>query len=101
MTTTAVPEPEPTGRRRIDPIWILVALGIAGILWGVFHMLGSVHGSDGAARTFAERESYNQVKTRLHEALPGGLTRAAVGGLFLWMASAIHRVRGREDAPRS
>lgn len=88
--TAAPPEPavdapqdrstEPSARRRFGVA--LVVLGICGILWGVFHILGAVGSpSDG---NFANRLPYNEVKRSVHGSFPGGLLRG-FGGLAVAM----------------
>lgn len=68
------------GRRRLGVT--LVVLGICGILWGVFHILGAVGSpSDGS---FANRLPYNEVKRSVHGSFPGGLLRG-FGGLAVAM----------------
>jgi hypothetical protein len=53
---------------------LLIALGIAGILWGVFHVLDAARGSDPTRRS-----TYDEVKPRLQRAFPGGLVRSLAG----------------------
>jgi len=68
-----------------------MAVGLAGVLWGVFHVLGA---TSQAGRTFAERRGYNEVKMAVHERFPGALLRA-FGGLALAIVG--HRVAQRES----
>lgn len=74
--------------------WLLVGLGLAGILWGVFYM--NLHALGGSPRgnDFAHRRSYDQVKGAVHEAFPGFVLRAG-GGLVLLIVGARLRPRAR------
>ncbi len=62
---------------------VLIALGVIGVLWGVFHVLETANGPGTGPKVFAQRRSYNQVKVAVHESLPGGVLRAALGAT-LW-----------------
>lgn len=75
-------KPDAPPRPRIDAGLVLIAIGILGILWGVFHVLDAAYGPGGPPRTFAERRSYDMVKVDVHRAFFGGLLRA-FGGLAL------------------
>ena len=72
---------------------MLLALGILGILWGVFHVLGHAYGADGPARVFAQRESYNEVKTNVHGVFLGGLLRSLAGLVVAWTGARLRRGR--------
>lgn len=62
---------------------LLIALGIAGILWGVFHVLGPV--GDLQRRFPGQRVGYDMVKVEVHRAFLGGLLRSLAGlGLAMW-----------------
>lgn len=85
--------PPPAGdprKRRLGTL--LVVLGLAGILWGVAHVLAAVGGPE--QRDFAHRQTYDEVKPLLHGAAFGGLVRG-LAGLVLAIAGA--RLR-RPDA---
>jgi hypothetical protein len=91
MSWEAPPKP-PQGLRE----WLaalLCAVGLAAVLWGVFHVVGSTRGDRPWAREFEERRSYDQVKVEVHRSLPGGAARAAAGlllivlGRRLWVRS--------------
>jgi len=69
----------------------LIALGILGILWGVFHVLEATRPPPGEP---FRRQTYNEVKPRVHQSFPGGLVRA-LAGLAVAMAG------GRLLAPRA
>jgi len=83
--------------RRIDWGLVLIVLGLAGILWGVFHVLGHAYGPDGPAREFARRPGYDRVKTNVHAVLFGGMLRG-FGGLALAMLGGHVRRRARATA---
>lgn len=60
----------------------LVALGLACILWGVFHVLGAIGGYE--KRDFAHRKTDYEVRKTVHQTFPGGFARAMAGlGLIL------------------
>jgi hypothetical protein len=54
----------------------LIAIGIAGILWGVFHVLAATQPPPGAP---LRRQTYDEVKPRVHRSFAGGLVRALAG----------------------
>ena len=83
-------------RGKVDLGAVLIGLGVLGILWGVLHLLGHMHGAEGPPRTFSERTSYNEAKRNVHGALPGALLRA-LPGLGLAFAGACLR---RRHVPR-
>lgn len=87
---TDAPASPPSPRRRRLAV-ALIVLGLAGILWGVLHVLEAANGPGTGPKTFAERRSYDQVKVAVHESFLGGLARAMVG-LGLVMVGA--RLRG-------
>lgn len=70
----------------------LIALGILGILWGVFHVLAATQPPPGEP---LRRQTYNEVKPRVHAAFAGGLVRALAG---LGVALVGGRLAGRPDA---
>ncbi len=78
---------------------ILIALGLVGILWGVFHILSAV--SDYESKDFAHRKRDYEVRKTVHERYPGALYRALAGlGLALLGArlrSGGERGRGTDD----
>ena len=74
---------------------LLVALGIVGILWGVFHILGAAQGSD---RT--RRSTYDEVKPRVQQAFPGGLVRS-LAGLGIAMIGGRVLAKGRGPGNRN
>ncbi len=55
----------------------LIGLGIAGILWGVFHLLAAVPRPE--QRDFAHRRPYNEVKVALQGAFLGTVVRSLLG----------------------
>ncbi len=57
----------------------LFVLGLALIVWGVFHVLGSIQGDEPWPTEFAERKSYNQVKTAVQGSFFGGFVRGFLG----------------------
>ena len=71
--------PPPTTPRKSLGL-TLTALGLVGILWGVFHVLGAIGGYE--QRDFAHRKTDFQVRSVVHETFPGGFARA-MGGLAL------------------
>ena len=96
------PAPEPSGltsetrRRRLGSI--LIALGVAGILWGVFHLLGAVGGPEQPG--FAHRQTYNEVKPLVHGAMLGAFLRS-FGGLALAIVGARIRANAQSRARAS
>lgn len=77
-------------RRRLGTA--LVVLGLAGILWGVAHVLGAVGGPE--QRDFAHRQTYDEVKPKVQGAMLGGLLRGLAG-----VGLAIAGARLRRSAP--
>ena len=68
----------------------LIALGIVGILWGVFHVLEATRPPPGEPH---RRQTYNEVKPRIHRSFAGGLVRALAGlGLALVGGRVLRRV---------
>lgn len=55
----------------------LIVLGVLGVLWGVFHVLGSV--PKPAKREFAYRTTDFQARSAVHESFGGGVVRALAG----------------------
>jgi hypothetical protein len=55
----------------------LVAVGVAGILWGALHVVLAVGGPERA--DFAHRPRYDEVKPVVHRELFGGLVRSLTG----------------------
>jgi hypothetical protein len=85
-------EPQPaTPRRRLG--LALIALGLAGILWGVFHVLNAIGGYE--ERDFAHRKSDYEVRSVVHETFPGALARS-LAGLALLLAGGRLRRTGAE-----
>lgn len=86
-------------RRRARVGAVLIALGIAGILWGVLHLLFVVGGPEKA--DFAHRQRYDEVKPLVQHAMFGALVRS-LAGLFVAMTggslrgSARRRLYGRD-----
>ena len=70
---------------------VLIVLGLAGILWGVFHVLGAIGGYE--KRDFAHRQTDYQVRSIVHETFPGGFVRA-MAGLALVMVGGHLRRKG-------
>lgn len=75
---------------------ILVALGIVGVLWGVFHILGSV--PKPAKREFAYRTTDFQARSAVHDSFLGGFARA-MAGLGLALYGGHLRKKARGDGP--
>lgn len=73
---------------------VLIGLGLALIVWAVLYMNVSALGMPPEQRTFAHRRPYNEIKRSVHEAFPGFVLRAGVGGLLIWYAARRNR-RGR------
>jgi hypothetical protein len=73
----------------------LIALGVLGILWGVFHVLGALpeHGLD-----FAHRNTDYEDRKATHGSFPGGFARAMLG-LGLVIVGA--RLRQKSSRPTS
>lgn len=104
------PRPEPVAdlpadqlvaqRQRARLGLALIALGLAGILWGVLHVLLAVGGPEQA--DFAHRPRYDEVKPVVHRELFGGLVRSLAGLLVAFLGgglrgSALRRLYGRTD----
>ena len=66
--------------------------GLVQLLVGVFYLLEEGNGPGTGPKTFAERRSYNQVKTDLHRALPLAAT-ISLSGLLITMAGSHLRKR--------
>lgn len=75
----------------------LIVLGVLGILWGVFHVLGALPTPE--KLEFAHRMTDYQARSSVHDTFPGGLARALAGlGVALWggrMRGAALRALGR------
>lgn len=75
---------------------VLIALGIVGMLWGVFHILDSV--PKPAKREFAYRTTDFQARSAVHDSFFGGFARAMVGlGLALYGGRLRKRASGDES----
>ena len=81
-------------RRRARWGAVLIALGIAGILWGVVHILLAVGGPE--QPDFAHRQTYDQVKPIVHRVFFGGLVRS-LAGLALAIAGGCMRSRAQNE----
>lgn len=68
----------------------LIALGIVGILWGVFHILNALPTAE--KLDFAHRMTDYQARKSVHETFPGGLLRSLIG---LGVALLGGRIRGK------
>jgi hypothetical protein len=79
--------PPASARQRLG--LVLIVLGLAGILWGVFHVLGGIGGYEG--RDFAHRKSDYQVRTVVHETFPGALVRALAGLALVLVGGQLRR----------
>jgi len=73
---------------------ILLALGIVAIALSALTLASAGYGSR-PTRSFAQRRSYNMVKTEVHRALPRALLIGLAG---LWLAMAGQRRLSRLDA---
>ena len=67
----------------------LAVLGLAGIVWGVLHVVEAANGPGLGPTQFADRVSYNQAKQAMHQSFLGGLLRAGLGAGLLWAASRL------------
>ncbi len=83
-------------RRRARLGLILIALGVVGMLWGVFHILGSV--PKPAKREFAYRTTDFQARSAVHDSFLGGFARA-MAGLGLALYGGHLRKKARGDGP--
>lgn len=76
---------------------MLIAVGVLGILWGVFHVLAALPTAE--KLDFAHRMTDYQARSSVHETFPGGLARALIGlAIALWggrMRAAALRALGR------
>jgi hypothetical protein len=75
-------------RRRARWGGALLAVGVAGILWGVLHVLLAVGGPERA--DFAHRPRYDEVKPIVQRELFGGLLRS-LGGLIVALVGGSSR----------
>lgn len=78
---------------------VLIAVGVAGILWGVFHVLNSIGGYE--SRDFAHRKRDFEVRSIVHETFPGGFLRAMVGLSIALLGGRVRRralERASDDA---
>jgi hypothetical protein len=80
-------EPRPGPRSRLG--LALIALGLAGILWGVFHVLGAIGGYE--QRDFAHRKTDHQVRTVVHQTFGGALVRALAGLTLVVVGGRLRR----------
>lgn len=88
-------DPKSSAGRRLDRAgWLTVGLGIALILWGVLFMDSRALGTR-TRHEFAERRSYDQVKSAAHAAFPGFVLRAGSGLLLVLAGSELRRRGGR------
>ena len=92
-TEPSPPTPRPGARRAAT---VVMGLGFALILSGVFYLLAASNGPGRAPRTFAERRSYNLVKVDLHRAMPVGFS-LGFGGLLVVIAGKRWRDRTRSQ----
>lgn len=74
--------------------WVLIALGVAGIIWGAVHVSSAAYGT--RALSIEERRSYDQIKEQVHASYFGGLLRGLAG-----LALAIGGERLRQRRLRS
>lgn len=74
----------------------LMVLGVVAMLWGVFHILGSV--PKPAKREFAYRTTDFQARSAVHDSFLGGFARA-MAGLALALYGARMRKSARDGAP--
>ena len=86
--------PSKEGRRHPLAIPLLV-IGLIGILVGVIYILEAANGPGTGPKAFAERRSYNQVKTSIHAAFPLGFAISMSG---LGLAFLGKRLMGRGDS---
>lgn len=74
----------------------LIALGVAGIVWGVFHLLAALPEPD--QLDFAHRTTDYQNRSVAHERFPGAAWRALCGlGLALLGGRVRARAVGRQN----
>jgi hypothetical protein len=77
------PEAALRARKRARLGLVLIAVGVVGILWGVFYVLAALPTAE--KLDFAHRMTDYQARKSVHESFPGGLVRALVGlGVALW-----------------
>ena len=69
----------------------LFVVGLGLIVWGVIYVLNSVQGDRPWPTEFADRKSYNQVKTAMHGSFVGGLTRALFGLIATSLGMRVYR----------
>ena len=81
-------------RKRARLGLVLITLGVIGMLWGVFHVLGSV--PKPAKREFAYRTTDFQARSAVHDSFLGGFARA-MAGLGLALYGGRLRKKARDD----
>lgn len=67
----------------------LGAIGLAGILWGVFHVLGAIGSYE--QRDFAHRKTDHQVRSVVHQTFAGGFVRAMAGLALVLVGGRLRR----------
>jgi hypothetical protein len=75
----------------------LIVIGLAGILWGVFHVLGAIGGYE--QRDFAHRKTDYQVRSTVHETFPLGFAKAMAGLAVLLIGGHLRRERPDAEHP--
>ena len=88
------PKTRPANRRGLG--LALIVLGLLGILWGVFHVLGAIGGYP--QRDFAHRKTDYEVRSIVHENFLGARLRA-FGGLTLMIVGSRLRGDGEDVSP--
>lgn len=78
----------------------LLVLGLVAIVVGVLWILEAANGPGTGPKVFAQRRSYDQVKTAIHAALPVGAA-ISIGGLGLAMLGKRLMDRANSRGPRS
>ena len=67
----------------------LIGIGLATILGGVLYVLEAANGPGRGPTTFAQRRSYDQVKSAVHQSFPIGAAVALAGLGLAWAGSRL------------
>ena len=70
--------------------WVLVAAGLALVVWTALLLAAAGYGS-APVRSFAERRSYDMVKTNVREVFPRALLQGGAGLVLALLGSRLRR----------
>jgi len=69
--------------------WVLTGIGLVVIVWAVLRVTSAAYGTS-PKTNFAERQSYDMIKPRVHEAFPMAFVQG-LAGVALMIAGARQR----------